>query len=126
MDSLEEYNAVLGFISNIVVGLTYLAGLLFVILYSALFNPSRTTAGRLVRQTVISLLGLALPPVLHIWFTGDEWWWPTLRLIIYVFVAYSFGSLVWLVIVRRFFPRWVKTAPNSDDWLEGSRRRSRD
>ena len=45
-----------------------------------------------------------------------EWWW-TLRLAVWLFVTFTFTSMVWLPIVRRFFPSRLRTSPDESTLL---------
>lgn len=125
MEWLTGYNQVAWVIGNITVLAIFATALTFVIVYPILFNPMLTTAGRLIWRLVISFLGLGFLAVLGVFVDGRvswlmfppdvAWWRPTIRAAIYLFVAYSFMSLVGLLFTRRFHPERVRRAP--DDWM---------
>lgn len=125
-----NFNEVAWVMSNIILAGVCFSSILFVIAYTILFNPRATTAGLLVRRAVLSIAGMAFLFVLGIFVDGRaEWyeypegiapWRPVLRLAIYLFVAYSFTSLVVLLFQRKFAPHVLHTAP--DEWTVKPRR----
>lgn len=111
-------------LSNVILLTVFVSATVFVFVYTILFSPGATTAGTLVRRAILSTAGLALLFVLAIFVDGRvqwyeypsdvAWWRPTLRLVVYSFVAHSFASLVILLFNRRFRPEKLRKAP--DDW----------
>ena len=115
-------NAFAWVVSNVL--LAYSAGVLvlFLIAYFYFFDPRATTGGRLIFQFMLSLVGIISLNIIGIfinptsnssWYVfpdGVEPWRPTVRLIVYGFVAYAVTSLAILLILRKWFPQKVKKA----------------
>jgi hypothetical protein len=113
--------------ANILVLATVIAAVAFVVLYSVLFDPSTTTAGRLIRRMMISLSTLGGLSILRAFFDEKPLWFDWLRLGVWAYVTFAFASMVWLILVRRFWPHRLRTRPHDgqplEDTLEPRRRR---
>jgi hypothetical protein len=122
----EPFNAFFWVLSNLILG--YSAGVLvvFLIAYFYFFDPRATTGGRLIFQFMLSLVGVISLNVIGIFINptnGGEWflypigvepWRPTVRFIIYGFVAYAVTSLAILLVLRKWFPHRVRKASDLD------------
>jgi hypothetical protein len=109
--------------ANIVLAYTAVALLVFVVLYYALFDPKATTGGKLIFRFMVSLIGIVGLVYVGIfvdpahdrgWFVLPDDvadWRPTVRLLIYGYVAFTATSLAILLIKRKWFPQKLKTAP---------------
>lgn len=95
--------------------LSMIFGITFVVMYPALFNPFRTTAGRLIYQLIVSLVILGLEWLWQITVGEDNIVFQVARLLAWSFVAVSMASLCWLLIVRKVRPDRVKTSIFGDD-----------
>lgn len=125
--TVEELGAVvntaLWVLGNITVLLVVLAALVFSVLYPILFNPRLTSGGQRIWEAIGSVAGIGLLVVVGLFMDGDgRWWavpdtvvgwWPLFRLIIFGWVAYTFGRLVVFLIRRRFWPKQLKTRDNT-------------
>lgn len=124
---MEVVNHILWVAGNIIILLIFVAALSFAIIYPLLFNPKLTTGGRLVWRAIFSVAGIGLMVVIGLFVDGRSEWWelppnilwwrPALRVLVYGYVAYSFGSLVALLFVRRFWPKQVEVAPEVESTL---------
>ena len=125
MDALAVYNTIAWVTSNILVLTIFVSATAFVILYPLFFRFEATTAGILIWRAVLSFALIAALSVIGLFVDGRvdwwvlpidvAWWRPTVRLVVFGFIAYTFGSLVGLVIVRRFWPSRVKIHP--EGWV---------
>lgn len=114
-------NQILWVAGNVVGLLIFVSALIFSVAYPLLFKFRETTAGPKIWQAILSTAGFGLLAFLGIFVDGRvpawelpmdvAWWRPLVRLIVYGFIGYSYGSLVWLLVVRRWFPKKIKTAP---------------
>ena len=123
---IESFNQVAWVLANIILAYTALALVVFVVMYYALFDPKATTGGRLIFRFMVSLVGVIGLLYLGIfvdpapdreWFLypdGVEPWRPTLRVLIYGYVAFTITSLAVLLVRRKWFPHSVKTAPSDE------------
>jgi hypothetical protein len=118
----EAFNETLWVLSNVLVGYVAFALLVFAIAYPILFDPRATTAGRVVLRFIGSLVGVVglsvvavfIDPQVVPWWEippGLEWWRAPLRLIVFLYVAYSVTALVGVLVVRKFRPGKIQTAP---------------
>lgn len=108
--------------SNVLLAYSAAVLVLFLGAYFYFFDPRATTGGRLIFQFMLSLVGIISlniigifinPSANNIWYQfpeGVEVWRPTVRLIIYGFVAYAVTSLAVLLVLRKWFPKRVKKA----------------
>lgn len=123
---MDVVNAIAWVAGNIVVLVIAISASAFVLLYPLLFEFEKTTAGLLIWRAVLSLALLGGLVCLGIFVDGRVPWWqypgdvvgwrPLLRLAVYGFIAYTFASLVALLVIRRWWPDKVKTAPK--EWVE--------
>lgn len=121
MTGVIEFNTFVWVLGNIIAFTVFIAALVFAVLYPILFDVNLTTAGRMIWRAILSVAGFGFLVVLGIfvdgraeWFEFPDsvaWWRPLVRLIIYGFIGYTFTSLVVLLLVRRFKPGILKTAP---------------
>lgn len=119
---LHDWNMFVWTFANLVLLYVVVMLLVFVVGYYALFNPKATTAGRYIFRFFVSLisvvglvcLGLFLDPQ-----GSTRWnvlpneimlWRPTVRLIGYLYVAFSITSLAILLVMRKWFPHKLRTA----------------
>lgn len=123
---LDSFNSIAWVTANVT--LLYIGVVLavFVVAYYILFDPHATTGGKLIFRFAVSLLGvIALvivgtyvnPPSERTWFTypGDAVWWrPSVRLVVYGYVAYTITSLTVYLGIRKFRPDRLKTAKDYD------------
>lgn len=122
MDVLHVLSTVLWVAGNLLIAYTCLALIIFVISYFILFDPQATTAGRIIFQFMVSLLGVILLVYIGIFINPSnqtswlelhpnvEWWRPTFRFVIYAFVAYSTTSLMTLLVLRKWYPHRLSKA----------------
>lgn len=134
---IEQWNAIAWVGANLLVAYIAVALVVFVVGYQLLFDPRATTGGKLVFRFALSLIGviglvfisLFIDPRMGSqWFMypGDVIWWrPTLRLAAYVYVAYTITSLSVLLVIRKFWPEKLKTAPADEDTLVKIRARKK-
>lgn len=118
----KPINAFAWVTSNVLLAYSAAVLVLFLGAYFYFFDPRATTGGRLIFQFMLSLVGIISLNIIGIfvnptgntaWFTypdGVEPWRPTVRLIIYGFVAYAVTSLAILLVLRKWFPNKVKKA----------------
>jgi hypothetical protein len=128
MDILLGLNTVLWVVGNVVALSIFLSALLFAIVYPILFNPSLTTAGKLIWRAIFSVGGFGLLAVIGIFIDGRVPWnempddvdplRPVVRFIVFGFIAYSYASLVGLLVLRRFFPGKIKVVPETVHLME--------
>jgi len=122
---LNDFNTYAWVFSNVLVGIVAVLVVIFVFVYSILWDPKATTGGKLIFRFMVSLIGviglvaisLFLDPV-----SGREWysypgdvliWRPTLRLIIYGYVAIKVVQLIVFLILRKFWPHKLKKTANT-------------
>jgi predicted permease len=118
----QGYNEFAWVTSNIILAYSAIVLPIFLAAYFYFFDPRATTGGRLIFQFMVSLVGIIAlnvigifinPTANNIWYIlpeGTDTWRPTVRLVIYGFVAYSITSLAILLIMRKYFPHKLKTA----------------
>lgn len=122
---LENWNTFAWVAANCLIAYTAVALIVFVVGYYVLFDPKATTAGKFVFRFALSLVGvIALvfigifvdPTAGRTWATynGDYVWWrPTVRLLIYGYVAFTITGLSVLLWIRKFRPHLIRTAADS-------------
>ena len=88
-------------VTEVVIALAALFVTVFILSYSVLFDPTKTTAGKLVRSMMIGLLGLCLTALSRDLFEGEVAW-ALFRLGTWLYCCAVFALMVWLVFVRRF------------------------
>lgn len=123
MIDIERVSALFWVFGNILIVYSAFALIVFVIGYYILFDPSATTAGKVLFRFMLSLtgviciayIGLILFPV-----TGRPWyvpppatdlWWAIVRFVIYCHLAFTVTSLAVLLVIRKWFPKRIKSAP---------------
>jgi hypothetical protein len=121
MDWLTGINEIAWVLGNITVLVIFFAALAFGIIYPLFFRYRETAVGIAVWRAVISVAGFGLLAVMAFFIDGrTEWsmmpqdvspWRPMVRLLIYGFIGHSFATLVYILLVRRFAPHKIKTAP---------------
>jgi hypothetical protein len=119
----DSVNTALWILGNVTILLIVLAALVFSVLYPILFNPRLTSGGQRIWEAIGSVAGIGLLVVVGLFIDSDsQWWatpdsivgwWPLFRLVIFSWVAYTFGRLVVFLIRRRFWPEHLKTRDNS-------------
>lgn len=124
MIELLDLSQIVWIIGNIVIAYVAFALVVFVVGYYALFDPSATTAGKLLFRFMLSLVGIMLLAYLGVFLfptTGSAWhtlpptvtwWWPLLRLVVYGYIAFAITSLAILLVLRKWFPKRIKSAPD--------------
>lgn len=125
IDFLVNYvNPVAWVLGNLLVAYIAAAVLIFVVGYYVIYDPSATTAGKLIFRFFISLLGLIILVFVGTYIdpTGDRSWlempgdvdaWrPVFRVFVYGYISFTLTSLAKLLVVRRWWPQKVKTAPD--------------
>ena len=125
LDGAIGFNTFFWVAGNLVAASVFVSSLLFSVLYPILFNPSLTSAGKLIWRAILSIAGFGLLVVTGLFIDGQvewwqmpadiAWWRPVTRLAVYLLIAYTFASLVWLLIARRFWPHTLRTAPPLPD-----------
>lgn len=122
MGILESINSILWVTSNVLVVYSAVLSVLFLLTYFILFDPWKTSAGRMIFRFMMSLalvfwisfLAIFIDPAANRnWFEFPidvSVWRPTLRILAYGFVAYSITALTGLLIIRKWFPQKIKTA----------------
>lgn len=133
MAGFDEFSTVVWVLGNVIAFLVFAAAAAFSILYPILFKVELTTGGKLIWRAILSTAGFGLLVVIGLFVDGRSewtemppnviWWRPLSRLMVYGFIAFTFSSLVALLLRRRFWPKTVVTAP---DEYTGPRRRSTD
>lgn len=115
-------NTVAWVLGNVLLGYSAVVLVVFLGAYFYFFDPRATTGGRLIFQFMLSLVGIISLNVIAVFIDpsrDNAWyiypddvdpWRPTVRLIVYGFVAYAVTSLVILLILRKWFPNRVKKA----------------
>ena len=123
---IESLNPALWVVANIILAYVAAALLVFVVMYYALFDVKATTGGRLIFRFMLSLVGVIAIVFLGIyidpssdreWFIypGDvDWWRPSMRLVVYSYLAFTITSLAVLLVHRKWFPDRLKTAPSGE------------
>ena len=121
---IDAINTILWVASNIMVGYIALALIVFVAAYPIFFDPGATTAGRLILRfgtSLVGVIGLVAISVFidpregSLWFeypAGIAAWRPVVRFVAYGYVSYAVTSLVVLLWLRKYRPRFVQTAPD--------------
>lgn len=112
--------------SSVILVYIFVMLLVFVVGYYALFNPKVTTAGRYIFRFFVSLIAVIGLVVIGLfvdpqgstrWNVLPEdilYWRPTVRLIGYIYVAFSITSLSVLLVMRKWFPHKMRTALDHD------------
>lgn len=123
LEFIHNINTFLWVSGNLVAASIFVSALVFAIAYPILFNPGLTTAGKLIWRAIFSVGGFGFLAVIGTFIDGRvEWfelppdvdpWRPLVRVVIYGFIAYTFGSLVVLLFLRRFAPERLRTAPET-------------
>ena len=126
MTFLDALNTVLWVWSNVLIAYIAMALIAFRVAYVILFDPKATTAGRVIAQFTLSLIGVIGLVVLGIFVdphANTSWWaypsdiapWrPAVRFVAYGYVAYTVTSLVVVLWVRKYRPDKIQTAPNEN------------
>lgn len=108
--------------SNVLLAYSAVVLALFLGAYFYYFDPRATTGGRLIFQFMLSLVGIISlniigifinPSANNVWNVypeGVEPWRPTVRLVVYGFVAYAITSLCVLLVLRKWFPNKLQKA----------------
>lgn len=123
---LNQLNAIAWVASNITIIYVGIALIIFTVCYAVLFDPRATTGGKFIFRFALSLLGVVglifvgifvNPAQGRSWFeySGDTLWWrPTVRLIVYAFVAFAITNLTRFLWIRKFQPGKLRTAKDLD------------
>jgi hypothetical protein len=121
LTGLLEWNTILWVVGNLTALSIAVSALAFSVLYRLFFNPRLTSAGASIERAVFSVAGFGVLAVIGLFLDGSvdwwilpehtAWWRPTLRMVVYGYIAYAFGHLVYTLVVYRFFPRRVKARP---------------
>lgn len=126
MDIIDVINPIAWVAANLILAYTALALVVFVVLYYALFDPKATTGGKFIFRFMLSLVGIiglvflgifVDPPPTRGWGVYPDyvdWWRPLLRLLVYGYVAFTVTSLAVLLVLRKWFPHKLKTAPSQE------------
>ena len=121
---LNVVNPIAWVIGNIFVAYDAIIVLIFVIGYIIIYDPRTTTAGKLILRFFVSLMGLIIlvfiatyidPATDRIWLelsNGVDAWRPVFRTIVYGYIGYSVTSLAVLLVIRKWWPDKVNTAPD--------------
>lgn len=115
-------------LGNLVVLSVFLSASLFAILYPIFWDWRHwTTAGTRIWRAILSVAGLGLLIVIGLFLDGSVEWWQMpsnvsgwrvlLRLVVYGLIAYSFADLVKTLVIRKFWPERLKTAPLDENTL---------
>jgi hypothetical protein len=120
---LNPINAVAWVLGNILLAYAFFAIIVFLIAYALIYDPSSTTAGRLIYRFMLSIVGISSlvfigifidPSPDRAWYAypaaSVENWRPVLRLLIYGYVAFTISDLARLLVLRKWFPHMVTTA----------------
>lgn len=111
-------------LGNFIIAYIALALIVFTTGYYALFDPSTTTAGKMIFRFFVSLLGLIVLIFVGTYVdpAGDrtilelpsdvEWWRPAFRAVVYGYLAFTITSLGKLLVLRKWYPQKLKTAPD--------------
>lgn len=121
MDTVQ----VLWTIGNVLLIWVLVVCVVFPILYPILFDPNATTAGKAIWRVGLSLAGVMLVVFVGIFVDRPlAWWVPSdgtdlwrviLRALVYLGVAIAMTNLNVVLILRKFRPASVKTAPPDED-----------
>ena len=121
-----DVNAVAWVITNLLVVYIAVLVVVFVLGYYILFNPKATSAGKYIFRFFVSLLVLNVllfvtlfidPSQGRVWseYPSDVMpWRPLVRLVGYIYVAYTVTSLAVLLVVRKWYPHKLITAESHD------------
>lgn len=122
MDVFNVLNSWLWVIGNVALAYTSVVLILFIVTYYIIFDPQATTGGRMIFQFMLSLAGVMIlvfigifidPSANSSWLELNhnvEWWRPSVRALVYVFVAYSITSLAVLLVMRKWYPHKLTKA----------------
>lgn len=125
-DMLIQANPIFWVISNLLIVYIGIALVIFVIGYYTIYDPSSTTAGKLIFRFMLSLVGLVFLVFIGVWinprggnywfhYPGDIFWWrPLVRLIVYGYIAYTITSLSVLLGLRKWKPYRLRIAPGEE------------
>lgn len=117
---LSSFNSFAWIAANVLVIYISVALLVFVMVYSAIFDPKATTGGLLIFRFMVSLVGVVGLVFISIFlnptdgrawhaYPGDVYWWrPMLRMVAYAYVSYSTTKLISYLIKRKWFPHKLK------------------
>lgn len=117
---LDVINSIAWIGANVLIAYIALLVVLFVLMYYIFFDPTATTAGRMIFRFMVSIVGViglvfvgifVDPSAGRAWFEfpGDAApWRPIFRLVIYAYVAFTITSLAVSLILRKWFPHKVK------------------
>lgn len=123
---LDTINAIAWVLSNALVAYIAVILMAFITCYYVLFDPSATTAGKMIFRFMLSLVGVIGlvvvgtfidPTNARNWthYPGDvAQWRPILRLVVYSFVAFTITSLSVSLVIRKWKPHLVKKASDLD------------
>lgn len=118
MEIINQYAWVAG---NLLIAYIAACVFFFVVAYYILFDPSATTAGRMIFRFFLSLVGVIglnfigafVDPIADIAWSelpsGVEAWRPILRFVVYSYLAYSITSLAILLALRKWWPKRLRT-----------------
>lgn len=121
---LNVVNPIVWVIGNIFVAYDAIIVLIFVIGYIIIYDPRTTTAGKLIFRFFVSLMGLIILVFVGTYIDPADdrsWlelphdvdvWRPVLRTIVYGYIGFSVTSLAVLLVIRKWWPDKVKTAPD--------------
>ena len=121
---LNVINPIAWVLGNLLVAYDAISIIVFVIGYIIIYDPSTTTAGKLIFRFFVSLMGLIIlvfiatyidPAADHIWLelpNDVDAWHPVFRTIVYGYIGYSVTSLAVLLVIRKWWPNKVNTAPD--------------
>lgn len=128
IESIRQINDVLWVAGNVLALVVFLLATTAAILYPLFFNVRVTTAGRVISRAILSVAAFSALAVIGLFFDSSvgwneypahvEDWRPSVRFVIYLFIVFSFGSLVRLLVARRFWPDTLRTAPRDHSGLE--------
>lgn len=125
-DFCKVINTLAQVTSNVLIAYIAVAVVAFVIGYYVLFDPSATTAGKMIFRFFLSLVGIIGLVFIGVFVdpaAGRAWWqlppdiepWrPLLRLVVYGYVAFTITSLAVLLWLRKYRPNRIKSAPDVD------------
>ena len=121
---LDVINPIAWVTGNVLIAYDAIIILIFVIGYIIIYDPSTTTAGKLIFRFFVSLMGLIIlvfigtyidPAADRIWLelpNDVDGWRPVFRTIVYGYIGYSVTSLAVLLVIRKWWPDKVNTAPD--------------
>lgn len=118
---LDVINAIAWIGANILIAYIALVVVLFVFMYYIFFDPTATTAGKMIFRFMLSLVGVIGLVFIGIFIDPShnrnpvgapapdvDFWRPIVRFVVYAYVAFTITALAVALILRKWYPHRVK------------------